>query len=450
MKNFTWFMSAITICIFSLAINAQTGWISQTNPLGISDDSMIGKVQFVSDVEGWISCGDGRLLHTTDGGQIWDIIDPFPTDTVERFSDPAITMSWVGNSHGWIIGTIGSLDEPRGAVIYYTTSFGQQWLKRVLSTEIGTMGVQLQFVDQNNGWILLYNFSTGTPTSLKTTDGGNTWIPFNGQGIFYFIDANNGWAYSGSGNGGVEPPYKIYRTTNGGTDWTQQFQDNSAGGYNAIMFSDLSNGWVVGDTGKVLKTTDGGTNWNFITNSGVNISENSKTVFFIDANTGWISSKQSDLFSTPFLQHTTNGGITWETQITPFGDLQASNAIFSIYFVNPQTGWITGDRGRIARYYGPTDVDNKVNSLYHFSLDQNYPNPFNPTTMISYHLASSGDVTLKLYDVLGNEVATLVDEFRNAGSYEVTFDASSLSSGIYFYKLQAGDFVETKKMILMK
>lgn len=85
-----------------------------------------------------------------------------------------------------------------------------------------------------------------------------------------------------------------------------------------------------------------------------------------------------------------------------------------------------------------------------FSLDQNYPNPFNPSTKISWQSPVSGHQTLKVYDVIGNEVATLVDDFRSAGRYEVTFDASGLSSGIYFYKLQAGNFVETRKMILLK
>jgi hypothetical protein len=85
-----------------------------------------------------------------------------------------------------------------------------------------------------------------------------------------------------------------------------------------------------------------------------------------------------------------------------------------------------------------------------FALEQNYPNPFNPSTSIQYRVSSNSQVSLKVYDVLGNEVATLVNEEKPAGSYEVKFDASGLTSGIYFYKLQAGSMVETKKMILMK
>jgi hypothetical protein len=83
-------------------------------------------------------------------------------------------------------------------------------------------------------------------------------------------------------------------------------------------------------------------------------------------------------------------------------------------------------------------------------LFQNYPNPFNPSTKISWQSPVNSLQTLKIYDVLGNEVATLVNEFREAGGYEVTFDASNLSSGIYYYKIQSGDFVQTKKMMLLK
>ncbi|WP_304043847.1 T9SS type A sorting domain-containing protein [Ignavibacterium album] len=103
-----------------------------------------------------------------------------------------------------------------------------------------------------------------------------------------------------------------------------------------------------------------------------------------------------------------------------------------------------------------TDVESNSTIISEFRLNQNYPNPFNPSTKISWQSPIGGYTTLKVYDVLGNEVATLVDEYKNAGSYEVEFNAVetrrgvSLPSGVYFYKLQAGKFVETKKMILTK
>jgi hypothetical protein len=98
-----------------------------------------------------------------------------------------------------------------------------------------------------------------------------------------------------------------------------------------------------------------------------------------------------------------------------------------------------------------TDVIDHSNiQLTEFSLEQNYPNPFNPSTSIQYTIGSRQFVQLKVYDVLGNEVATLVDDYKPAGSYEIDFNASQLSSGLYMYKLKAGEFISTKKMILIK
>ncbi|MBP9120439.1 MAG: T9SS type A sorting domain-containing protein [Ignavibacterium sp.] len=98
----------------------------------------------------------------------------------------------------------------------------------------------------------------------------------------------------------------------------------------------------------------------------------------------------------------------------------------------------------------PTAVEEQSAIITDHNLSQNYPNPFNPSTKISWQSPVAGHQTLKVYDVLGNEVITLVNEFRNAGSYEVDFNASSFSSGIYFYQLRAGSYTQTKKMILIK
>ncbi|HEX9252246.1 MAG TPA: T9SS type A sorting domain-containing protein [Ignavibacteriaceae bacterium] len=101
-----------------------------------------------------------------------------------------------------------------------------------------------------------------------------------------------------------------------------------------------------------------------------------------------------------------------------------------------------------------TDVGDENISVLKFELDQNYPNPFNPSTNIQYAIASRQFVTLKVFDVLGNEVATLVNEYKNAGSYDFEFKASvgsrQLANGVYLYRLQAGNFVQTRKMILLK
>ena len=128
-------------------------------------------------------------------------------------------------------------------------------------------------------------------------------------------------------------------------------------------------------------------------------------------------------------------------------------------------GNIEATRKATAEYNGPMSCSvqtivaggDKMLSLIHISsspdnfyLSQNYPNPFNPSTKITYSVASLSNVILKVYDILGREVLTLVNEEKPAGRYEVSFNASSLASGVYFYQIKAGSFVQTKKLMLLK
>lgn len=121
--------------------------------------------------------------------------------------------------------------------------------------------------------------------------------------------------------------------------------------------------------------------------------------------------------------------------------LQESNADRLIYVANKIIALIEGDSGSTS---GEITVDNS------FKLSQNYPNPFNPATTIEYTIPEKNRVTLKIYDMLGKEITTLVDKEQEEGSYIVMWDASSFSSGVYIYKLTSGNYVETKRMVLKK
>ena len=98
----------------------------------------------------------------------------------------------------------------------------------------------------------------------------------------------------------------------------------------------------------------------------------------------------------------------------------------------------------------PTAIGNNGSLVSDYSLSQNYPNPFNPVTNITFSIPRDGNVTMKIYDMLGNEIGTYVDEMKKSGSYTVTFDGANLASGIYYYKLEANGFIDTKKMMLIK
>jgi hypothetical protein len=115
-------------------------------------------------------------------------------------------------------------------------------------------------------------------------------------------------------------------------------------------------------------------------------------------------------------------------------------------------GWSAGATGTISKMTGiPVGINDPVSQIPSaYSLMQNYPNPFNPTTNITFALPTAGNVELKIYDITGKEVASLVNTYVNAGTHSVTFDAASYASGIYIYKITAGTFVDSKKMVLIK
>jgi hypothetical protein len=147
---------------------------------------------------------------------------------------------------------------------------------------------------------------------------------------------------------------------------------------------------------------------------------------------------------------TIDGGKNWisESSIT-------SLALKSVYFIDENNGWVVGVNGTVLKMSdGSTHAEDNQpsNSVIpdHFVLFQNYPNPFNPSTSMCFHLPQSSFVTLKIYNLLGQEIETIINEQRFAGTHEINWTARGVPSGIYFYRLIAGEYVDTKKFILQK
>ena len=153
---------------------------------------------------------------------------------------------------------------------------------------------------------------------------------------------------------------------------------------------------------------------------------------------------------------------TGRTWVKEFDFPQGSGILYDMVFTDENFGWIyAGGGGILTNMYRTTNgghggiiisvEDNGTDIVPSgFSLAQNYPNPFNPVTSIKYVVGSLQFVTMKVYDLLGREVATLVNEEKPAGEYEVDFNSANLTSGIYFYQLKAGEFIKIRKMVLMK
>jgi photosystem II stability/assembly factor-like uncharacterized protein len=287
---------------------------------------------------------------------------------------------------------------------------------------------------------------------LRTFTKGNNWIQAaSGLGTILshvqFIDANVGWVSFYQGN-------YLLKTVNGGKNWNTQFIDSNLNMF-SFHFDNANTGWAVGEYNgysNVFKTTDGGGRWSPYNNVPIS---HYNSVKFINENIGWIAGgyQISGQFSSTIIK-TTDGGISWITQKCP-----STQELSRLFFINENTGWVVGNGiFKTTNGGGITSVNNskelRHNIPEQIELFQNYPNPFNPTTTIEYQIplnvGTQNFVSLRVYDLLGREVATLVNEQKPAGRYTQQWNAERLSSGIYFYRLRTGAFSETKKMILIR
>jgi hypothetical protein len=323
--------------------------------------------------------------------------------------------------------------------ILKTTNSGINWMTQSNSTNGQFSSVH--FSDHNTGWVVGATISFPyRGIVLKTSNGGISWIQQNTQttaklNSVRFADINTGWVVGDSG--------VILKTTNGGNNWVSSIYFTRIP-LLSVFFENSSTGWVVGDSGTVAKTTNGGLIWTAQLSGTIS---SLYSVCFIDQNTGWVVGGYYG--GNGRIIRTTNSGTNWTIQT-----IGSSNSFSSVHFTDNNTGWVVGNYGTILKTttggepVGIQIVSTEIPEQY--SLSQNYPNPFNPKTIINYELRITNLVKLTVYDVIGHEVAVLVNEKQLPGTYEVEFDGSGLSSGVYFYKLVTEDFTDVKRMMLVK
>jgi hypothetical protein len=206
-----------------------------------------------------------------------------------------------------------------------------------------------------------------------------------------------------------------------------------------VTFRDSLRGIVGHENGLVARSTDGGLSWSPVA------FPSTETLTGVSSVLGqpmtWAATSTQ-------IYRTTDDGTTWVSQLaSPF-----TGGINHISLADTSHGWAVTSNGEVIAYApsgGGTAVEPEPLPA-EYSLSQNYPNPFNPTTVITYQLAMAGEVRLAVYDLLGREVALLWSGRQDPGSHTVTFNASGLASGVYFYRLTAGDFAAVRGMVLMK
>jgi len=416
-------LSLISFLSFSTA-SAQ--WSEQTTPLS----SPLYSVSAVDNNVAW-SCGTlAKVIKTVNGGTTWT--DASGTGILAGLD--LYNIFGIDANNALVTGSSSS------TYVYKTTNGGSTWT--LVYTQAGGFQNAIWMTSATNG------FMTGDPVGgnwalYNTTNGGTNWTAVTpavpGPGIAGW---NNSLMILGSkiwfGTNGT----KLMYSADGGATWSSQTTTGALNTY-AVWFNDATNGIAGGSTTGGVKTVNGGTTWSsLIVNPLLN---NNWTGITGYGSNWWISSFTNVIWGS------TNGGTSWVADYTAatghqYYHMSKARTGNNIYAVKG-----AGAPGQVTKYTAPTGINlisGEVPSNY--NLSQNYPNPFNPTTNIKFSIPTQGFVTLKVYNNLGKEVATLVNENTSVGTYEVNFDAGSITSGVYFYRLQSDNFTETKRMILIK
>lgn len=310
--------------------------------------------------------------------------------------------------------------------IWLSSNNGSSWFRTTSGVDSNEY-VYSFFVDGNNVYAAIGN----TSAVGISTNNGLTWVKStNGLASSQVI---TGVTKFGSKLFATHSALGLYVSTDNGVSWALQPGAIGAQDKNAIVTS--GNNLCVAATNGVWTSTDNGANWVHTLTTGI---------------LSGFGREGANLYAVGTLPpyKSSDNGITWQAVDNNGLSTFIQNTIqFTSQYAFINTYGI-GVYRRLKSQI--TSVETETNIPHSFLLEQNFPNPFNPSTRIQYQVSSNSNVTLKVYDILGNEVASLVNEQKPKGIFEVEFEATQLTSGIYFYKLQAGFFVETKKMILIR
>jgi photosystem II stability/assembly factor-like uncharacterized protein len=457
-------------------------WNSQDTPA----NWILYSIFFTDIQNGWAAGYGGEVIHTTDGGENWFSQDNLGYQDIYK-------LYFIDSNNGWAAG--GSYDFQTGIyerVIYNTTNGGNNWglqYGMVYESQLHS----IYFTDATTGYA-----AGESGIIMKTTDGGNNWVEIQNISGFNFADIS----FTNSSTGFVVGEYLgvphysvIFKTTDSGNNWTE-IQLGTDEILASIQFTNFQSGWAVGNDydyngnnlALIYHTSDGGDNWVKQNNLPFEALAN---VFFINSTKGWAVGHLGTILTTdnPTPVELTsftakpdkdNLLLEWQTstEINNKGfEIQRSD-ISSNYSNWNVIGFVEGSgsttkesnysyldknlkQGKYVYKLIQIDFDGTRAQLHRvnvainyqpvkYELDQNYPNPFNPATLINYQIPENGFVTLKVFNTVGKEVATLVNERQTNGSYSINFNASNLPSGLYIYQLRINNFVSSKKMLLIK
>lgn len=370
----------------------------------------------------WV-CGDsGTVLRSTNNGQTWLNLTgngiPLNTNLISigGLSDNAVI---IGGNNG------------SGSVIYMSSNSGANWFQ-TFSQPGGTLrslSSRIYIGDPVGGRWSIWS----SPNYGLTWDSAGYYLQQNGSEHGWnnsFYNDGDDYAFTFGTNN-----YRIYKRYN--TTWTT-ISINTEQNIYSLNWCSQQNGYAGGT--ELLLTTNNGINWISagIPGSGNIVSITSQPGMYRN----WVARADNKIYEKEY-------GSSWVSSYTS----PAGNFVFLKVGVSYTSLYALKDNGVISYKpvpNPPLGISNISSIADRFSLFQNYPNPFNPNTKIRFRIAESGLVKLTVYDMLGREVQTLVNQELKPGTYEVEFNGADSPSGVYYYKLESGIFVETRRMVLIK
>ncbi|MFC1475727.1 YCF48-related protein [Candidatus Zixiibacteriota bacterium] len=413
--------------------------------------------------------GYGVIFQTTDAGATWNELSEGPRNLLLAVHFPTPSIGYACGLNGTILKT-----DDAGAT--WTDHSLGTWiqLESVFFTSPDTgyivcsSGLILKTGNGGTDWIILTSgtglnlhdvhfpttqtgYAVGDSGVFRTTDGGVSWDNIDPSMVYtlqsvFFLDADTGFAVGVNGT--------IRKTTDGGDNWVDVISGVAAA-FEAVHFPSRQTGYIVGDGGVILKTDNGGQSWDDI--STEDSTAYYYSVHFTSPTEGYVVGMGLTLpgqFGT--ILQTTNGGDDWTEKVEVS---TTANILHAVHFPHADTGYIAGYGGTIVR--AVTDMgsgileESVVKVPERFRLWQNYPNPLNASTVIKYELPAPTTVSMTIYNILGQAVITMNEGDQPAGIHALTWNGISTGgiaqpSGVYFYRIRAGEAVETKKMVLLR
>ena len=441
-------------------------WLGLPNFPSTVFTSSLRCIYFMDSVTGFAGSAPCRIVKTTDAGETWRIVNRTGlTDTIGLINK----FFFVNKNIGWAVTTRGG--------ILKTTDAGENWIAQ-LNAGISVNFQSIHFVDSLYGWT-----ANAGRRPHKTTDGGNNWVHQTNLDIWitndiYFESYYEGWIVDQTSWSALK------KTTDGGLNWT--VIPNVINSFKFHFFPN-QNHWLISGSPQKYITEDGGDTWIDITNDVPSIFNNFNAVTnklgFAVGSAGLVLryddtvyipvelisfegeveddkiilswSTGSELNNLGFYVEKSYDKLNWETIGFINGKGTTTEISYYNFIDNKPLNREINYRLRQVDFDGTFKYSKIITVHFNnypltFELFQNFPNPFNPSTTIKYHLPKDGFVTLKIFDILGREIKTLVNEQKSAGRYEVNFNAASLASGVYIYRMEADDFNSVRKLLLLK